>query len=71
MVEVTIRRWDPAEHLIDALDAEAYLAAALDIGDPQLIEAVLDDIARAGLSATTATTVAAEAGYGSGRPQTG
>lgn len=51
MDEITIRRWDPAEHLKDVQDAEAYLAAALDVGDPQLIEAVLDDIARAGLSA--------------------
>ena len=56
MDETTIRRWDPVEHLIDARDAVAYLAAALDVGDPQLIEAVLDDIARAGLSAAGAGT---------------
>lgn len=56
MGEITIRRWDPVEHLIDARDAEAYFAAALGIGDPLLIEAVLDDIERAGLSAAGAGT---------------
>ena len=46
MNEVTIRRWDPAEHLESAEDAIAYLDAALEIGDPQLVNAVLGDIAR-------------------------
>ena len=40
------RRWDPAEHLSDERDRAAYLAAALETGDPRLVAAVKGDIAR-------------------------
>lgn len=39
--------WDPAEHLETDEDMAAYLEAALEDGDPNLIAAVLGDIARA------------------------
>jgi probable addiction module antidote protein len=39
--------WDPAEHLETDEDRAAYLEAALEDGDPNLIAAALDDIARA------------------------
>ena len=60
MNEVTIRRWDPAEHLESAEDAIAYLDAALEIGDPHLVAAVLGDIARA----AGMTKIAAASGLG-------
>ena len=41
------RRWDAAEHLVTDVDMAAYLEAALEEGDPALIGAALDDIARA------------------------
>jgi len=39
--------WDPAEDLKTEKDVTAYFEAALEDGDPQLIAAVLGDIARA------------------------
>lgn len=52
--------WDPAEHLKSEEDMAAYLEAALEEGDSNLIAAALGDIARAkGMS-----QVAREAGLG-------
>lgn len=52
--------WDPAAHLTTAEDVAAYLEAALQDGDPQLVAAALGDIARAkGMS-----QIAREAGLG-------
>lgn len=47
MNRLKIRLWDAAEHLENASDMAAYLDAALEDGNPALITAVLDDIARA------------------------
>ena len=52
--------WDPAEHLETEEDMAAYLEAALEEGDPNLIAAALGDIARA----KGMTEVAREAGLG-------
>lgn len=38
--------WDPVDHLKSDEDREAYLQAAIDEGDPELLEAVRHDIAR-------------------------
>jgi probable addiction module antidote protein len=52
--------WDPASHLSTEEDVAAYLEAALQDGDPQLVAAALGDIARAkGMS-----QIAREAGLG-------
>ena len=52
--------WDPADHLSTDEDMAAYLAAALEEGDPALVAAALGDIARAkGMS-----QVARDAGLG-------
>ena len=52
--------WDPAEHLKTEEDMAAYLEAALEEGDSNLVAAALGDIARAkGMS-----QVAREAGLG-------
>ena len=52
--------WDPAEHLKNEDDMAAYLEAALEEGDSNLVAAALGDIARAkGMS-----QVAREAGLG-------
>ena len=48
------RPWDPAEHLATEEDAVAYLDAALEAGEPQLVAAVLGDIARAAGMSTVA-----------------
>jgi len=47
MKKTTTHRWDPAEHLETVEDIAAYLEAALEDGSPDLIAAVLSDIARA------------------------
>ncbi len=60
MNEIPVRRWDPAEHLETTADAVAYLDAALEDGDPQLVAAVLGDIAKA----VGMTKIAAAAGLG-------
>ena len=52
--------WDPAEHLKSDDDMAAYLEAALEEGDPNLIAAALGDIARA----KGMTQVAKDAGLG-------
>ena len=52
--------WDPAEHLKTEDDMAAYLEAALEEGDPNLIAAALGDIARA----KGMTQVAKDAGLG-------
>ena len=46
MARTITRPWDPAEHLNTQEDIVAYLEAALEDGDSQLIAAVLGDIAR-------------------------
>ncbi len=43
----TTRPWDAADHLETEEDIRAYLDAALELGDPALVVAVLGDIARA------------------------
>ncbi len=58
MVRTQTRPWDPAEHFETEEDVLAYLNAALDDGDLQLIVAALGDIARA----RRMTIVAQEAG---------
>ena len=52
--------WEPAEHLETDEDMAAYLEAALEEGDPNLVAAALGDIARA----KGMTQVAREAGMG-------
>ena len=47
MARTTTLPWDPAEHLETEEDMAAYLEAALEEGDPSLVAAALDDIARA------------------------
>ena len=60
MTKITTTVWDPAAHLRTAADVAAYLEAALQDGDPQLVAAALGDIARAkGMS-----QVARDAGLG-------
>ena len=60
MTKITTTIWDPATHLATADDVAAYLEAALQDGDPQLVAAALGDIARAkGMS-----QVARDAGLG-------
>ena len=52
--------WDAADHLRSAEDMVAHLEAALEQDDPQLVAAVLGDIARA----SGMTAVARETGLG-------
>jgi probable addiction module antidote protein len=60
MTKTTTTIWDPASHLATAEDIAAYLEAALQDGDPQIVAAALGDIARAkGMS-----QVARDAGLG-------
>jgi probable addiction module antidote protein len=47
MSESKLNVWDPAEHLETEEDIEAYLKAALEDGDPNVIIAALGDVARA------------------------
>ncbi len=54
------RPWDAVEHLETADDAIAYLEAAFEDGDPQVITAALGDVARR----QGMTAVAAKAGLG-------
>jgi probable addiction module antidote protein len=42
-----ISRWDASEHLRDQKDITAYIDAAFEDGDPEMIQAVLGDIAKA------------------------
>ena len=60
MPKTVTTAWDPADHLKTEEDMAAYLEAALEEGDSNLIAAALGDIARAkGMS-----HVAREAGLG-------
>jgi probable addiction module antidote protein len=60
MTKTTTTIWDPATHLTTIEDITAYLEAALQDGDPQIVAAALGDIARAkGMS-----QIAREAGLG-------
>ena len=60
MTKTTTTIWDPASHLSTVEDVAAYLEAALQDGDPQLVAAALGDIARAkGMS-----QIARDAGLG-------
>ena len=45
--KIKLTRWDPVDHLHTPADMAGYLEAAIEDGDPQLIAAVLGDIARA------------------------
>ena len=57
---IKTRPWDAADHLHDELDVAAYLDAAFEDGDPQLIAAALGDVARShGM-----TRIAAKTGLG-------
>ncbi len=47
MQEIQTRPWDVTEHLETAQEIAAYLEAALEEGDPQLIAAAVGDVARA------------------------
>lgn len=47
MANMRTRPWDVVEHLATQEDMAAYLEAALEDGDPELIAAALADIARA------------------------
>jgi probable addiction module antidote protein len=47
MTKTTTTIWDPATQLSTIEDVAAYLEAALQDGDPQLVAAALGDIARA------------------------
>ena len=53
-------RWDPADYLEDASDVVAYLEAALEDGDLQVIAAALGDVVRS----KGMTAVAARPGLG-------
>lgn len=59
-INITTKRWDPAEHIRDDADVAAYVEAALEDGDHRVIAAVLGDIARA----KGMTQVARDAGLG-------
>jgi probable addiction module antidote protein len=60
MAKTVTTPWDPADHLRTNEDMAAYLEAALEEGDPNLVTAALGDIARA----KGMTQVAREAGLG-------
>lgn len=47
MEKVPTRPWNAADYLRTDADIDAYLEAALEDGDPQLITAALGDIAKA------------------------
>jgi probable addiction module antidote protein len=46
MTKTSTTIWDPSTHLRTTDDVAAYLEAALQDGDPQLVAAALGDIAR-------------------------
>ena len=47
MAKIKILSWNPAEHLETEEDIAAYLEAAQEYDDPDLMAAVLEDIERA------------------------
>jgi probable addiction module antidote protein len=60
MTKITTTIWEPVTHLTTIEDVAAYLKAALQEGDPQLVAAALGAIARVkGMS-----QIAREAGLG-------
>lgn len=60
MTKTTTTLWDPATHLTSIDDVAAYLEAALEDGDAQLVAAALGDIAKA----RGMTQIARESGLG-------
>lgn len=60
MAKTVTAVWDPAEHLETEEDMAAYLEAALEEGDANLVAAALGDIARA----KGMTQIARDAGLG-------
>ena len=57
MTKTTTTLWDPATQLSTIEDVAAYLDAALQDGDPQLVASALGDISRAkGMSQITRET---------------
>ena len=60
MIKTVTAPWDPAQHLKTEEDMAAYLEAALEENDPNLVAAALGDIARA----KGMTQVARETGLG-------
>ncbi len=54
MAKTLTRPWDPAEHMQTEDDVAAYLEAASEEDDPDLMSAALDDAARARTIAETA-----------------
>lgn len=57
---INTQPWDAADYLEDEEDVVAYLEAAFEDGDPQLIAVALGDIARS----SGMTKVASKAGLG-------
>lgn len=47
MIGIETTRWDVADHLDSVEAVLAYLEAVFEDGDPQLIAAALNDVARA------------------------
>jgi probable addiction module antidote protein len=60
MNKVTTSLWDAADHLETKEDMAAYLEAALEDGDPNLVIAAIGDIARS----KGMTNIARETGLG-------
>jgi probable addiction module antidote protein len=60
MATIQTYSWDAAEHLKTKEDIAAYLEAALEDGDPNLVVAALDDITRS----QGMTDIARETGLG-------
>ena len=44
---VHVTEWDASQHIHDRADAEAYRAAAKELNDPKLLDAVERDISKA------------------------
>jgi probable addiction module antidote protein len=55
MDTVVTRPWDPANYLTTQEDCAAYLEAALEDGDPDLIQAAIMDVVRALILQVTLT----------------
>ncbi|MER0509633.1 hypothetical protein ABR850_09355 [Aeromonas veronii] len=46
-MEEGFSKYEPAEYLTSEAEIKAYLDEAVEVGDPELISVVLDDIAKA------------------------
>ncbi|HHQ4923831.1 hypothetical protein Q7I20_17890 [Aeromonas veronii] len=46
-MEEGFSKYDPTEYLTSEAEIKAYLDEAVEVGDPELISVVLDDIAKA------------------------